>query len=211
MTFVIYADNNITAYNSAAAPEGAELKPNEQSFSTEKELATLSGSWPGARLIEIWNTLPGATTVKKFSDRKKAVSRIWKSLQSVVPTESETEAVAQPVQNTERKATRKAPKKTPSPAKTTKSANTATGKAKKATNTKTVKQPTRSRDVSKKAVILALLQRKGGGTLAEIMSVTGWQAHSVRGFISGALGKKMGLTVESAKNDSGERTYRISE
>ena len=47
-------------------------------------------------------------------------------------------------------------------------------------------------------------------TLAEIMSATGWQAHSVRGFISGTLGKKMGLTVDSTKNEAGERTYRIA-
>lgn len=42
------------------------------------------------------------------------------------------------------------------------------------------------------------------------MTSTGWQARSVRGFISGALGKKMGLAVESAKNESGERTYRVA-
>jgi len=41
------------------------------------------------------------------------------------------------------------------------------------------------------------------------MSVTGWMAHSVRGFISGALGKKMGLTVESLKTAEGARAYRI--
>jgi hypothetical protein len=41
------------------------------------------------------------------------------------------------------------------------------------------------------------------------MAATEWQAHSVRGFISGALGKKMGLAVESFKRENGERTYRL--
>jgi hypothetical protein len=41
------------------------------------------------------------------------------------------------------------------------------------------------------------------------MRATGWQAHSVRGFLSGSLGKKMGLMVESFKNPQGERTYRL--
>src|SRR5215217_5004580 len=85
MTFVIDADNNITAYAADTAPVGAELKLNEHRFASEKELATLAGTWPGARLIEIWNSLPGATPVKKFTDRKKAVARIWKSIQSLVP------------------------------------------------------------------------------------------------------------------------------
>jgi hypothetical protein len=41
------------------------------------------------------------------------------------------------------------------------------------------------------------------------MKATDWQAHSVRGFISGTLGKKLGLTVASTKGDDGERTYSI--
>jgi hypothetical protein len=41
------------------------------------------------------------------------------------------------------------------------------------------------------------------------MKATGWQAHSVRGFISGTLGKKMDLPVASGKNEAGERSYRI--
>jgi hypothetical protein len=49
-----------------------------------------------------------------------------------------------------------------------------------------------------------------GVTLAELMAATEWQAHSIRGFLSGTLGKKMGLTVESSKNGLGERTYRIA-
>ena len=62
---------------------------------------------------------------------------------------------------------------------------------------------------SKTAMVLDLLQRKGGATLSEIMKATGWQKHSVRGFISGALGKKMGLTVESTKGEDGERNYSV--
>jgi Protein of unknown function (DUF3489) len=56
---------------------------------------------------------------------------------------------------------------------------------------------------------LELLKRKGGVTAKELMTATGWQPHSVRGFISGTVSKKMGLTVESAKGADGERTYSI--
>ena len=55
------------------------------------------------------------------------------------------------------------------------------------------------REGSKKAIVLELIRRPDGASLKEIMDATGWQAHSVRGFISGSLGKKMGLTVESFK------------
>ena len=55
-----------------------------------------------------------------------------------------------------------------------------------------------------------MLRRKNGATLTEIMKATDWQAHTVRGFISAALGKKMGITVVSTKSDSGERTYSVT-
>jgi hypothetical protein len=57
-------------------------------------------------------------------------------------------------------------------------------------------EPTTATKPSKKDQVLALLRREGGATLDEIMTATGWQKHSVRGFISGALRKKLGLTVE---------------
>ena len=56
----------------------------------------------------------------------------------------------------------------------------------------------------------ARLRQSEGATLKDIMKATGWQAHSVRGFISGSLGKKMGLNVESFKRPYGERAYRVS-
>jgi Protein of unknown function (DUF3489) len=75
---------------------------------------------------------------------------------------------------------------------------------------KAVRKAGATRDGSKAAKIIDLLKRPNGATLAEIMKATDWQPHSVRGFISGSLGKKMGLTVVSAKRESGERAYSIS-
>jgi Protein of unknown function (DUF3489) len=53
------------------------------------------------------------------------------------------------------------------------------------------------------------MRRKEGATLAEIAKATEWQNHSIRGFVSGHVIKKMGLKVESTKNGESERTYRI--
>jgi hypothetical protein len=55
-----------------------------------------------------------------------------------------------------------------------------------------------------------MLHAKGGATMAEIMAKTDWQAHSVRGFTSGMVTKRMGLKVESTKTDAGERCYKIA-
>jgi len=66
------------------------------------------------------------------------------------------------------------------------------------------------REGSKTAQVVAMLQRKNGATLAEIMDQMGWQKHTVRGFMAGAM-KKAGYTVESFKSDKGERTYRINQ
>ena len=66
------------------------------------------------------------------------------------------------------------------------------------------------REGSKTATVVGLLERTGGATLAEIMTATGWPAHSVRGFISGTMGKKMGRKVDSTKREDGERVYTIA-
>src|SRR5580692_4241078 len=63
------------------------------------------------------------------------------------------------------------------------------------------------RDGSKTAQALELLRRPNGVTLKELMSATHWQAHSIRGFLSGAVRKKMGLAVTSTKDQDGDRTY----
>ena len=71
------------------------------------------------------------------------------------------------------------------------------------------KKSSSARDGSKAAKILELLKRPGGATSKELMKATGWQPHSVRGFLSGTIGKKMGLAVTSTKGEDGERNYSI--
>jgi hypothetical protein len=61
---------------------------------------------------------------------------------------------------------------------------------------------------NKKAEVMAMMKRAKGATLPEIMKATGWQAHTVRGFVS-ILGSKGGEKIESSKNAAGERTYKI--
>jgi hypothetical protein len=76
--------------------------------------------------------------------------------------------------------------------------------------TKGEKKTGAAREGSKTATVLALVQRAKGATLAEIMEATSWQAHSVRGFISGTMTKKMGLKVDSTKREDGTRVYSIA-
>jgi hypothetical protein len=77
----------------------------------------------------------------------------------------------------------------------------------KAAKTKEAKGAARSG--SKTEIVLTLMRRKEGATLGEIAKATDWQNHSIRGFVSGHVIKKLGLKVESTKSEAGERTYRV--
>lgn len=180
-TFTIDTENKITAF---AAQEDALRHSAEGNFTSEKELARLAGEWPISRFAEVWNTFAGVVPfdqlkpVKKFTDRKTGVARIWKAVQALTPVPA-------------RYAANVAPKR----------AQTPTGATLK-------NEPPTPRDGSKKAIVLDLIRREAGATLQELMAATGWQAHSVRGFISGSLSRKMGIAVESFKQANGERAYR---
>jgi hypothetical protein len=80
-TFTIENDTNNIILN--ASGKEAELVPDSERFNSEAALAKLAANWPAARLVDIWNSLPGATPAKKFKDRATAVSRIWKALQTL--------------------------------------------------------------------------------------------------------------------------------
>ena len=121
---------------------------------------------------------------------------------------------AAPADTAEPKATKKARVGKPGATVATKKAKT--GKkatsAKKAPKTrKRANKAPSARDGSKTAQVLELLKRPGGVTASELMKTTGWQPHSVRGFLSGTVRKKMGLTVTSSKAEDGERTYSIKD
>jgi len=202
--FAIDTDNAITAF-----PAAEQIPEGQEHFASEKELAKLATAWPGDRLAQIWNSFAGVaglgsdlTPVKKFKDRKSGVARIWKAIQKLDAPDAPQAADVAPdaAAGTTDASTKKGAAKARKSAKEAKP-------AKPAKAAKTAAEP---RADSKKAIILALLQRAKGATMAQIAQATDWQNHSIRGFISGNLTKKMGLAVESTKNEAGERTYRIA-
>jgi hypothetical protein len=69
-------------------------------------------------------------------------------------------------------------------------------------------KPPTPRAGTKQAILIEMLQRPEGATIAEIVAATGWQAHTARGAMSGALRKKLGLVVTSEKEEGKGRVYR---
>jgi hypothetical protein len=184
--FTIDSEHNIAAH--AEVPAASE---NLQSFATERELARLAGEWPVSRLVDIWNSFAGVAPftdlkpVKKFTNRKAAVARIWAAVQRLSPDGAQPARDVAPAKGKAKK----------SPAKATRRAQTQKGADESRSN--------------KKAEVIAMMKRAKGATLAQIMETTGWQKHTVRGFVS-ILGSKGGQKIESSKNGAGERTYRIA-
>jgi hypothetical protein len=142
-------------------------------------------------LVETWNSLAGVAPfdelkpVKKFTDRKAAVAKIFKAV--------------------ERLSADVAPQSTPVATERTRSKKPS---FKASRSARAQKGATESR-MNKKAEVIAMMKRAKGVTLDEITEATGWQKHTVRGFIS-ILSSKGGEKVESARNTAGERCYRIA-
>jgi len=64
---------------------------------------------------------------------------------------------------------------------------------------------------TKTATLIALLTRKGGASLEELQSASGWQPHSVRGFLAGTVKKMPGVSLSSEKPEDGARRYRVQQ
>ncbi|HWQ57136.1 MAG TPA: DUF3489 domain-containing protein [Bryobacteraceae bacterium] len=154
--FTIDSENRVWAFTSAAQHR------MDAQFSTERGLMSATATWPASRLLAIWAGLPGSIAVKKFTDRKTAVRRIWNAVQTLTPSES-------------------------------RSSGTGNGR----------------RPTSKQSQVLGLLKRAQGATLQDIVTATGWQPHSVRGFLSGVVRKKMKLALRSSQSEIGQRAYSL--
>src|SRR5258708_13282303 len=157
VTFPINSENNITAFASAKEAKSA---PDVERFATAKELAKLAEQWPAARLVDIWNALPGVVTAKRFTSRKTAVVRVWAAIQNLAP-------------NAGPPPPRVGPKRAKAPQQASPQEKTPP-----------------AREGSKKAEVLALLRREGGATLPELLTAPGCQAHSVPAFLSSPPGQK---------------------
>ena len=83
-------------------------------------------------------------------------------------------------------------------------------RSRKSAPTKSAPKHEAATKTSKQNVVLALLRRQQGASIAEIIEATGWQPHSVRGFMSGALKKRLQIPVVSDKDETGERRYRVA-
>ena len=70
-------------------------------------------------------------------------------------------------------------------------------------------EPVRRRSGTKQEAVIALLKSEGGATIDEIVAATSWAGHTTRGFLSGALKKKLGLTITSEKIEGRGRVYKI--
>ena len=66
------------------------------------------------------------------------------------------------------------------------------------------------REGTKQALVIEMLRRPEGATIAEIVEATSWASHTTRGFLAGALKKKLGLAIDSDKDEIRGRIYKVS-
>ena len=147
--------------------------------------------------------------MKSFKSAKTATAKIWDRIQTLGEApKPKAEPAGKPKAKGKAKVGAPAATGAPAKGKSTKKAAPAK-KAPKAKKGAKAAESAGPREGSKTAQVVEMLKRKGGATLEEIMTTMGWQKHTVRGFMAGAM-KKAGYVVESFKPDGGERTYRIN-
>jgi predicted ribonuclease toxin of YeeF-YezG toxin-antitoxin module len=190
MIFTIDTENNITAHETTPAGQDGLIL-----FATEKALSSATAAWPISRLVDIWNSFAGTPgfdglkPVKKFENKTKATKRIWEAIQRLLPAAAATNVSD----------AAKASYAAPAAAKTKKGSKSAAPKSKKAS--KPAGEPKTPREGSKLELVIKMINRKGGVTLAKMMEETGWQAHTCRGFMS-TLTRKTGVEFTSTRRES---------
>src|SRR5450755_1317262 len=166
--FTIDTDNNIMAHSTPEEAAATTANPCD-SFTSPQELAELAKSWPTSRLVAIWNSLPGVQPIQKFKDHQAAATRIWKRLGGLAGS-----VPPQPAQPAKPKAEYHAKGGAPGPiaapvkSKVSRKATAIKNapKAKQDALTPEIAAPGRG---SKTAQVVAMLRRKNGATLADIV------------------------------------------
>src|SRR3954451_11511573 len=182
-TFTINEQNEIVAFATAEAAAATTATPFD-SFSSQQEWGELTAAWPKERLVAIWNSLAGVRPVKRFANHAAAAGQIWARIQGLGQSaEPKAEALAKPKAHPKAQRGAPGPKGAPPKAKTGQQARAAKNppQGKQAAKPQQAAAP---REGSKTDQVVAMLQRKGGATLSEIMQKMGWQKHTVRGFIA---------------------------
>jgi hypothetical protein len=185
-TFAITPENEVIVY--ASLKEAHIAHGSKAAFFADIDgLATATAEWPGSRLVDLWNSIPGNSEVKKFMDRKTALRRIWNAIQTL----NDGQVPATPEAKVEEPTTEQ-----PAPEKKER-------KAKKADA-----EPKQPRD-TKKAKVMEMIARAEGATNQEIQEATEWQAHTIRGFLS--IAKKRGANIETIKRADETRAYHLAQ
>jgi hypothetical protein len=235
-TFTIDAENNITVHSSrkAARETGAGVFASEEQFADligpdNKRLVEIWNGLSGVKPItkfanrksateRIWKAIQGLgeTSIAPSSQPQVEAREVEHAvtdatlqadIEPVALTSNHADEVVEAVANVGAEAPQGTRQELP--AKDNATLAKKAPKAKKATKPAQAEESAGPREGSKTAQVVAMLQRKNGATLEEIMNKMGWQRHTVRGFMAGAM-KKAGYSVESFKSDKGERSYRIN-
>jgi len=155
---------------------------------TDRFALPLPKSLKGGAAHKVVNALVEKGLLKEVKANRKMTDPVWREndegqIFTLVITDAGFEAIGIEIE----------PKKTKTPKPEPKPAST----------------ERKPRDGTKQSLMIDLLKRPGGATLAEIVEANGWQAHTVRGAMAGALKKKLGLTITSEKDETKGRVYRI--
>ncbi len=163
-------------------PHGGESGPMDRAFASEKALLAIAGeqNWSKEQVTAIWNRLAELRGLKRqmmFKNRPYGISAIWKAIQRLAKREDTT---PQPKPERARKAAKR-PKAAAKKAKPDKRESAAAAEP---------------REGSKKAAVIAMLQRKQGVSGPELMEAFGWLAHTCRGLLSTLRSKGFAMTAE---------------
>lgn len=164
---------------------------------TDRLALPLPKSLKGGAAHKVVSALVERSFLKEVKANRKLNDPVWRQSDegqafTLIVTDAGLEAIGIEISTSKPKKSEKS--------KPTKSTEAATAKPKER----------KTREGTKQALVIEMLRRPEGATIAEIVEATGWASHTTRGFFAGALKKKLGLSIVSEKDESRGRTYHIA-